>query len=229
MAAGPAALLLLGLLAGAVPAAAAPDASTQTLTAVSGTNDAFTISLTDASGAKVTHLDAGTYTVVLHDRSTIHNFHLTGPGVDLATSEEQVEDVTWTVALTDGTYRYMCDPHASIMKGSFTVGTVTAPPPATKLKGRVGPGPTISLRRGDGSKVTVLAGVERVSLTVMDRSKTDNFHLAGKGVDRTTGVRFRGRVTWALTLVPGVYTYRSDRHRKLRGTFAVSAAGSPGG
>src|SRR5256714_318704 len=32
-----------------------------------GTNDAFVISLVDASGAKVTHLDPGTYTIVVHD------------------------------------------------------------------------------------------------------------------------------------------------------------------
>jgi plastocyanin len=28
---------------------------------------------------------------------------------------------TWTVTLKKGTYKYVCDPHAAIMKGSFKV------------------------------------------------------------------------------------------------------------
>jgi plastocyanin len=28
---------------------------------------------------------------------------------------------TWKVTLKKGTYKYVCDPHASFMKGSFTV------------------------------------------------------------------------------------------------------------
>jgi plastocyanin len=28
---------------------------------------------------------------------------------------------TWTVTLKAGKYTYVCDPHASFMKGSFTV------------------------------------------------------------------------------------------------------------
>ncbi len=214
---------LIALVAAFVPGSAAP-ADTPVLTAVSGTNDAFAISLTDSTGAKVTHLDAGTYSIVVHDRSTIHDFHLRGPGVDLATSEEQIEEVTWTVTVSDGTYRYICDPQRGVMKGSFTAGIVTAPPPATKLNGRVGPGRTISLRHGDGSKVTIVAGVDTVSLTVTDRSKSDNFRLTGLGVNRASGVGFRGRTTWSLKVSPGTYRYRSDRHKQLRGTFVVTAA-----
>ena len=29
--------------------------------------------------------------------------------------------LTWTVTLKKGTYKYICDPHASIMKGTFKV------------------------------------------------------------------------------------------------------------
>ena len=28
---------------------------------------------------------------------------------------------TWTVKLSKGTYKYVCDPHKTIMHGSFTV------------------------------------------------------------------------------------------------------------
>ena len=135
--------------------------------------------------------------------------------------------MTWTVTLTDGTYTYVCDVH-STMKGSFTVGTVTAPTPPTKLTGKVGPRRTISLRYADGSKLTVLAGSTSVVITVNDRSRTDNFHLAGNGVNKATGVGFRGRATWRLKLADGKYVYRSDRHKSLRGSFSVSSSGYPG-
>ena len=66
---------------------------------------------------------AGTYTLKVEDKSEMHNFHLTGPGVD-----EEVTDVPFvgeksvTVTLEKGTYTYQCDPHASNgMKGTFTV------------------------------------------------------------------------------------------------------------
>src|SRR6266567_4272883 len=41
-------------------------------------------------------------------------------------------------------------------------------------------------------------------VTVNDRSKTDNFHLTGPGVNRKTGVKTRGKATWTVTLVPGL-------------------------
>ncbi len=192
-----------------------------------GANDGFSITLQDATGNRVTHLDAGTYTIKVHDLSTIHNFHLTGPGVDMTTPVDTDAEATWTVTLQDGTYKYVCDAHPTVMRGSFTVGAVTTPPPATKLTGSVGPGRTISLRFAGGGRVTVLAGTDNVAVTVNDRSRTDNFHLIGKGVNKATGVRFRGRVVWNLGLVPGKYVYRSDKHRALRRSFIVSSSDYP--
>jgi hypothetical protein len=40
-------------------------------------------------------------------------------------------------------------------------------------------------------------------------------------VNRKTGVKTRGKATWNVTLVPGIYTYRSDKTKRLRGTFTV--------
>ena len=211
-----------------VPSAAAP-ADNPMLEAFVGANDAFAIRLQDANGARVTHVDAGTYTIKVHDLSELHNFHLTGPGVDQATSVDEKQEATWTVTLADGTYNYVCDAHSGLMKGNFTVGTVTAPPPPTKLTGTVGPGRKISLRYADGSKLTVLAGSSDVVITVNDRSRTDNFHLTGEGVNKATGVRFRGRATWKLTLSGGNYVYHSDRHKGLRGSFSVSSSPYPRG
>ena len=63
----------------------------------------------------------------MHDFSNVHNFHLTGPGVNLWTGVEEIAHPIWTLNLTRGTYRFACDPHALTLKGSFTVGTVAAP------------------------------------------------------------------------------------------------------
>jgi hypothetical protein len=41
-------------------------------------------------------------------------------------------------------------------------------------------------------------------------------------VNRKTGVVFRGHVSWSVTLVPGVYSYRSDKHKALRGSLVVT-------
>jgi cupredoxin-like protein len=80
----------------------------------------FTITLTQG-GKKVTKLKAGSYTFKIADKSNIHNFHLTGPGVNKTTSVSGTGTTTWKVTLKKGTYKYVCDPHATIMKGSFTV------------------------------------------------------------------------------------------------------------
>jgi hypothetical protein len=181
------------------------------LVAVVGTNDAFVISLRDASGNLVTHLDPGTYDIAVSDRSEQHNFHLKGPGVDSTTPVEAPQEVTWTVTFTDGRYSYVCDAHPTTMKGSFTVGTV---PPA-QVTASVGPRKSISVRPRTAPSGAVV-------FTVTDRSKRDNFHLSGPGVNKRTGVGFRGRVTWNLQLEPGRYTYRSDKTKKLRGSFTVT-------
>ena len=93
--------------------------SGNTLTASVGPG--FDISLTGADGAAVSTLSAGDYTIEVDDQSDIHNFHLTGPGVNKKTSVPSTGTTTWNVRLRKGTYRYVCDPHASMMHGSFTV------------------------------------------------------------------------------------------------------------
>jgi plastocyanin len=64
---------------------------------------------------------AGTYKIVIRDRSSIHNFHLSRPGVNKKTSVVAVGTTTWTVKLKKGTYKFVCDPHASIMRGVLRV------------------------------------------------------------------------------------------------------------
>lgn len=220
------------LLVSALGAAGGARADNPILTGNVGANDAFTISLAGPTGAPVQHLDPGTYTLLVHDGSTLHNFHLVGPGVDVSTPVEQAGDFTFTVTLADGTYKFMCDPHQTVMKGSFTVGTVTTPPPTpaptptsapapTKLLAVVGPGAKISLRAVGGSALSTLAAGS-FAIVVSDRSATDDFRLVGPGVSKATGVSFKGTVTWKLKLKAGRYTFRSDKHAALHGAFALS-------
>ena len=80
----------------------------------------YSITLTK-NGSRVQKLKAGTYSITVNDRASIHDFHLMGPGVNKKTSVSGTGKSTWTVTLQKGkTYRFVCDPHASIMKGSFT-------------------------------------------------------------------------------------------------------------
>ena len=94
-----------------------------TLVGTVGTSDdpnAFTISLT-MDGSPVSTLAAGDYTLEIDDQSSIHNFHLTGPGVDVASDVGGTEDETSDITLEAGSYTFQCDPHASSMNGTFEV------------------------------------------------------------------------------------------------------------
>jgi plastocyanin len=104
----------LALAGGGWPAAAKP---------VNGTvGPGFTIGLT-AQGKKVTKLQAGaTYRFVISDRSSGHNFRLTGPRFNRElTGVGYTGTKTFVLKLRKGTYRFLCDPHASVMNGRFLV------------------------------------------------------------------------------------------------------------
>ena len=103
-------------LAGTSPAAPAPKA-------VQGSvGPGFTISLT-AGGKTVSKLKAGVpYRLVINDRSSIHDFQLTGPGMNrMLTSVDFMGTKSFVLTLRKGVYRFFCDPHAAVMHGSFRV------------------------------------------------------------------------------------------------------------
>jgi plastocyanin len=112
-------VLALGLVA-ALSVSASPAApASPKLTATVGPG--FTISLKQGS-AKVKTLKAGTYTIAVSDKSSSHDFHLSGPGVNKKTSIGKTGKATWTVKFQKGkTYRYVCDAHVFEMRGSFKV------------------------------------------------------------------------------------------------------------
>ena len=80
----------------------------------------FTITLKTATGKSFTSLKHGSYTIVVRDKSNIHNAHLMAPGgISKKTGVSFVGTVTWKVKFTKtGTLRYQCDPHVSSMHGS---------------------------------------------------------------------------------------------------------------
>jgi hypothetical protein len=218
-------ILVVAALVALLGAVGTARADNPTLVGDVGLNDSFSISLKDSTGAAVTHVPAGTYTLLVHDHSALHNFDLSGPGVAVATGVDTVGDQTFTVTLVDGTYFFQCDEHVSQMHGSFTVGSVTTPPPtptptplppAKVLAGSIGPGAKFALAPSKG----LSAG--KFKIKVSDRSATDGFRLAGPGVTRATTAKFRGAVTWTVTLKAGKYSYGSARNAKLRRSFTVS-------
>jgi plastocyanin len=81
----------------------------------------FDISLTQ-NGKPVTTLAPGTYVLNVDDQADIHDFHLTGPGVDVSTDVAFKGTKSFTIKLVQGSYHYQCDPHSSSMNGDFTVG-----------------------------------------------------------------------------------------------------------
>jgi hypothetical protein len=204
----------------------------------------FSIRVADGAGNRITRIPPGTYTVKVSDLAAEHNFHLTGPGgFDMSTTVEGTGTAEWTVNFQVGTYHYQCDPHFTQMKGDITVeagaplpepGTTTttttttttptpAPPPPkrlVRLTARV-TGAAISLKTLGGAKVLRLKAGP-VVIGVSDVSATNNFHLVGPGVNRTTTRGGKIKVSWRLRLRRGTYVYRSDAAPlRLRSTFRV--------
>ena len=109
-------LVALGAIAAVLAVAVGAEAFSQAnkLTATDGPG--FTITMSKKT------VKAGTYTITVKDKSNIHNFHLTGPGgVDKKTSVAAVKTYTWKLKLKKGTYKFVCDPHKSFMKGTLKV------------------------------------------------------------------------------------------------------------
>jgi plastocyanin len=97
----------------AVVAPTFADTNANTLTGTDGPG--FTITMSKKT------VKAGTYVITIRDRSAIHDFHLTGPGVNKKTSVPAVGTTKWKVKLKKGTYRFVCDPHITIMHGVLKV------------------------------------------------------------------------------------------------------------
>jgi plastocyanin len=90
------------------------------------------------------------------------------------------------------------------------------------LVGEVGPGFSIEVQRNGKDLKTIKAGTYKIKIE--DDATIHNFHLIGKGLNKKTGVSFKGDQTWTITLKPGTVTYQCDPHAAagMKGTFRVT-------
>jgi plastocyanin len=114
--------VLLGVVAAAALAATGSGLAASANTVNGTVGPGFTIGLT-TQGKKVTRLKAGTaYRFLISDRSSIHDFHLSGPGFNrVLTGVEFTGTKSFLLRLKKGSYRFVCDPHSGSMRGGFLV------------------------------------------------------------------------------------------------------------
>jgi plastocyanin len=115
------------------PAPPPPPAPAKSGALVATVRSNYTIDLKQANGAKVDRIKPGAYSIEVRDQSKEHNFHLTGPGLNKATTIAFVGTVKWTVTLKAGAHRFVCDPHAPVMKGAFKVTAAAGSVPTLKV------------------------------------------------------------------------------------------------
>jgi len=115
-------LLFTAIVVGAmlVAGASAKQSATPVLTGTDGPG--YTINL-KLNGKAVKTLKAGTYKVVIHDKSSFHGWSLDGPhgfAKDIS-SVPAVSTKTVTLKLKAGSYKFYCPAHEPTMFGRFTV------------------------------------------------------------------------------------------------------------
>lgn len=93
---------------------------------------------------------------------------------------------------------------------------------STGLVGEVGPGFAIEVKKNGNDLKTIRHGT--YTIKVEDKAAIHNFHLKGPGLNKKTGVAFKGDTSWRITLRKGTYTYQCDPHaaRGMKGTFKVT-------
>lgn len=96
-----------------------------------------------------------------------------------------------------------------------------ATPRPTNLTAEVGPGFTITLKKGNNRVVSLKKGAYEIR--VHDRASNHNFRLVGPGLNRSTSVTRVVTTTWKVTLKPGTYTYRCDPHTNMKASFRVTS------
>ena len=116
------ALILAAVVVASLFAAGALARRSATPKLVGTVGPGFTITLKQ-NNKVVKTLQAGTYTLVINDKASIHAFSLDGPhgyAKDF-TAVPFTGTKTFTVKLKAGKYKYYCPPHESFMFGRFTV------------------------------------------------------------------------------------------------------------
>jgi len=97
--------------------------ASQRLIGAVGQNGSFKITLKNSTGRVVRSLRPGTYTIVVHDYSSIHSFVLEREhGLEReVTDVSDVGTKTIRVKLTRGSWKVYCEPHEDTMVQHFSV------------------------------------------------------------------------------------------------------------
>ena len=80
---------------------------------------------------------------------------------------------------------------------------------------------SITLTRQDGTRVRTLQP-NAYRIVVRDATTAQNFHLVGPSLNVRTKIATKTTATWFVNLTLGSYSYRSDRNKRLRGSFVVA-------
>ncbi len=156
------------------PTATAALGVTETLLASVGPDQTANISLKHLDGTTVIQLVPGTYEIDVTDSSGDSSFHLTGPGVDVGTGVAEYVTTTWTVTFTEGLYIFFCDATPRVMRGNFTVGTLTPPPPPPPPSPRACVVPNVKGKTLHGAKTGLVAAHCRLGKVVSAYSRVKN-------------------------------------------------------
>lgn len=196
LAAASACAVLVPLTAGGASAAVSP-----TMHAV--VHEDNTIALTFDDGTPVGSqartpptIPPGTYTIRVVDDALEHNFHISGPGVDQATTTGGTSSPTWTVTFQPGAeYRFQCDTHLDFMFGVFdTTGSgssasTSSSSSSTSSSSSSSSSSTSSSTSSKGSSgVAALRGTLAGTLTAAGKA---TLLFGGKPVTRLRAGRYR--------------------------------------
>lgn len=108
---------------------------------------------------------------------------------------------------------------ALAVSASLLVASIASGMSTPTLNGTVGPGFTISLKKG-GKKVTSLkAG--KYTFKIADKSNIHDFALKGPVKKTLTSISFTGNKSVTITLKKGKYTYFCQPHPFMNGSFTV--------
>lgn len=159
----------------------------------------FSISLTQG-GSAVATLAPGTYTVNVSDMSTLHNFHLSGPGVNQATDVDTTSSPTWTVTFSAGSYHFQCDAHPTMLHGDFTVGSSggTTTAPTTSSSTTTTTGTSTGTTTSPGTTTTTTATTTAAATTTAPTTSTT---VAGTPAPKLTARVLKLQATRSRILV----------------------------
>jgi hypothetical protein len=137
----------------------------------------------------------GTYTIRVVDDTDEHNFHLSGPGVDQATSVGGSASPTWTVTLPPGAhYRFQCDTHFDFMFGEFDTSGTASSSGGSSSGGSSSGGSSTS---GGSSSSSSTGGASSLRGTVagtLSAAGKLTLAIGGKPVTRLKSGRYKFRV-----------------------------------